>query len=59
MKEKGLQFIEFKRRSHGSRIGHNQGFQSFTHFLGTLAGQKIKIHKIHVTHPLGVLTYPS
>ncbi len=45
MKEIGLQFVEFKRRPDGFRIGHKQGFQSFTHFLGTLAGQKIKIHR--------------
>ncbi len=45
MKEKGLQFFEFKRRSDGFRIGHNQGFQNYTHFLGTLAGQKIKIRQ--------------
>ncbi len=40
----GLQFVEFKRRCDGFRLGHNQGFQSCTHFLGTLTGQKI-IHQ--------------
>ncbi len=45
MKEKALQFVDFKRRSDWCRIGRNEGFQSFTHFPGTLAGQKIKIHQ--------------
>ncbi len=54
MKARGGNFVMFKRRSDRFAIGHNVGFQNFTHFIPTWTGQKLKFgQNFNETHPLG------